>query len=210
MYDAETEGKEQQLHRLIYRFKPKRRRADVLSEKVTGNHLRQIAVPASEKRAPKDGGDTAISEHTHRFPHFRSQIELFESNGGDNDHNKPVSGVGKHHSEEKVIEKRHYGGRVEIVLSRQRIHFGYALDRSRKPVVFKQNGDIVLLVGLVNPHRSRKALFKLLGNTAAVFFGNVAGYYHRFLAFGGFLQSTKPILLHRKPVIIKLGVLKSF
>ena len=57
---TEQERIEQQLHRVVDRLKPDRRRRYLLAEELARYDLRRVAEPAAEHRAPEHGRDSAI------------------------------------------------------------------------------------------------------------------------------------------------------
>ena len=86
------------------------------AEELTPDYLYDVAEPASEESSPYHRRDTAVAEHGEGLFHAVLEPELFQRERRADDHEKSVSGVREHHSEEQIIEERHYRSRVYIAL----------------------------------------------------------------------------------------------
>ena len=77
MNDADKEAERQHAHRVIELCKPQRLQRDIIpSEECGRNNLHCIAEERSEHESPERGGNPAVEEHLHRFPHAGFHVLL--------------------------------------------------------------------------------------------------------------------------------------
>ena len=195
---TEQERIEQQLHRVVDRFKPDRRRRYLLAEEFARYDLRRVAEPAAEHRAPEHGRDSAIEEHIDRLFHPGFELELSLGYKHCDDHYHAVARVREHDAEEDIVEERHNGVRVDIVAVWHRIHFGYRLDGRDKGVVFEQHRHIGICIRVGNFDSDRVFLFERVNNFCSPLLGDISREDEDAVRHGYTLKSRVFFFLYRE------------